>query len=482
MHKKEKTMAFCRLSVDAVANNAINVDNIFVNNYLPYATGDCVKVYLYGLYKCQDAGAKDNTLENFANELKMSAEEVESCFYYWQEQGLVQVLEVIPFEVRYLPITNALSGFKKYNTKKYATFNLQAQEILAGRMITPKEYEEYYNIIENYHMEKEALLMVIKYCVDAKNDEKIGYSYITTVAKDWANRGLTTAKQIENQILQFETLTTGLEYVFKTLKLKRLPNISERTLYKTWKELGFDDEVILYVAKNLKKSNFEYLDNKLKKYFSLKLMTREEIENFECEKKEATHIAKKITTSLGLYYENLEPVVENYIYKWFNLGFSVEMLESVANYAFKTNVRTLEGLDKVLAKFHKLGILSMPSLNEYLNGVLSVDKKIKEILEAIGLSRNVNQFDRDKYKIWTETWLLPDDVIAYGATLASKKEQPMQYLNIVLSSFHDKNIKTLEDAKNAKQIVTSGSKMTNKHTYSREEMNALFQSIDEIEV
>ena len=131
-------MAFCRLSVDAVANNAINVDNIFVNNYLPYATGDCVKVYLYGLYKCQDAGAKDNTLENFANELKMSAEEVESCFYYWQEQGLVQVLEVIPFEVRYLPITNALSGFKKYNTKKYATFNLQAQEILAGRMITPK--------------------------------------------------------------------------------------------------------------------------------------------------------------------------------------------------------------------------------------------------------------------------------------------------------------------------------------------------------
>ena len=476
-------MAFCRLSVDAVANNTTSVDNIFINNYLPYAKEECVKVYLYGLYKCQDASSKDNTLENFANELKMSVEEVESCFYYWQEQGLVQILEVIPFEVRYLPITNALNGIKKYNVKKYATFNTQAQEILAGRMITPKEYEEYYNIIENYHMEKEALIMVIKYCVDAKNDEKLGYSYIVTVAKDWANRGILTAKQIENQILQFETLNTGLEYVFKTLKLKRLPSVSERTLYKTWRELGFDDEVILYVAKNLKKSNFEYLDALLKKYFSLKLLTKEEIENFESEKKASLDIAKKITRNLGLYYENLEPVVENYVYKWFNLGFSVEMLERVANYAFKTSVRTLDGMDRILQKFHKLGILSAESLNEYFNSVLSVDKKIKGILESIGLSRNVNQFDRDKYKIWKENWLLPDEVIDYACPLALGKEQPMQYLNMVLSSYHDKNIKTLDDAKNAGNIaVNKKEKMANKRNYSREEMNALFQSIDEIEV
>ena len=478
-------MAFCRLSVDAVANNSTSVDNIFINNYLPYASEECVKVYLYGLYKCQDASAKDNTLENFANELKMSGEEVESCFYYWQEQGLVQILEVIPFEVRYLPITNALNGIKKYNTKKYATFNMQAQEIIAGRMITPKEYEEYYNIIENSHMEKEALIMVIKYCVDAKHDEKLGYSYIVTVAKDWANRGILTAKQIENQILQFETLNTGLEYVFKTLKLKRLPTVSERTLYKTWKELGFDDETILYVAKSLKKSSFEYLDAMLKKYFSLKLLTKDEIENFESEKKESTLIAKKITTNLGLYYENLEPVVENYVYKWFNMGFSIDMLLSISNYAFKTNVRTLEGMDKVLLKFHKMGILSMQSLNEYFDDVLSVDKKIKNILEEIGLSRHVNQFDRDKYKIWTESWHLPDDVIEYASTIAKGKDQPMQYLATILSTYHDKNIKTVEEAKNAYPIIKSKSeekKESNKRSYSRDEMNAVFQSIEEIDV
>lgn len=478
-------MAFCKLSVDAVASNAVQVDNIFFNNYLPFASGECVKVYLYGLYKCSDSGSKDNTLENFANELKMSVEEVESCFYYWQEQGLVQILEVIPFEVRFLPITNALNGIKKYNVKKYATFNEQAQEIISGRMITPKEYEEYYNIIENYHMDKEALIMVIKYCVDAKKDDKLGYSYITTVAKDWANRGLTTAKQIEEQILQFESLNSGIEYVCKTIKLKRLPNPNERMLYKSWKELGFDDEVILFVAKTLKKPNFEYMDVVFKKYYSLKLFTRDDIENFESEKKESMKIAKLITSNLGLYYENLEPVVENYVYKWFNMGFSIDMLLSISNYAFKTNVRTLEGMDKVLAKFHKMGILSMQSLNEYFDDVLSVDKKIKNILEEIGLSRHVNQFDRDKYKIWTESWHLPDDVIEYASTIAKGKDQPMQYLATILSTYHDKNIKTVEEAKDAFQIVNpkkETKKFNSERNYSRDEMNALFQSIDEIEV
>ena len=479
-------MAFCKLSVDAVANNTTQVDNIFINNYLPYASSECVKVYLYGLYKCQDASSRDNTLENFANELNMSQEDVESCFYYWQEQGLVQILEVIPFEVRYLPITNVLNHTKKYNVKKYGTFNAQAQEILSGRMITPKEYEEYYYIIEELHMEKEALLMVIKYCVDAKKSDNINYSYITTVAKDFANRKILTAKQTEEYLCGLEGQNEGVEMVFKALKIKRLPTINERSTYKFWKdELKFDDNVILNVAKNMKRPSFEYLDTLLKKYYSLKLQKVDEIENYESEKKTSTEVAKKITTNLGLYYENLEPVVDNYIFKWFNMGFSVSMLEQISNYSFKTNVRTLEGMDKVLAKFYKLGILSEESLQEYFNSVLSVDKKIKTILESIGLSRNVNQYDRDKYKIWTEVWNMPDELIEYAVNLAVGKEQPMQYLVALLSSFHDKNIRTVEDAKNSSQIVSTKNKtkkFNNERDYTKEEMNALFQSIEEIEV
>lgn len=480
-------MAFCKYSIDMLANNSTAVDNIFINNYLPYADSNYVKVYLYGLYKCQDSNSRDNTLENFLNELNLSQEEIEKAFYYWQEQGLIQILNVIPFEVRYLPISDVLNNTKKYNAKKYESFNAQAQEILCGRMITPNEYREYYDIIERLHMEKEALLMIINYCVNVKGNN-VGYAYITTIAKDWANQKITTAKQVEERLIEFENLQTGIEYLFKLMGLKRLPNIEERTLYQKWTQQGFDDEVLNYVAKKIKsknKTSFQYMDNVLDKYYANKLFSVNEIELFEEEKAKSMQIARSLTKNLGLYYENLEPVVDNYIFNWINLGFSEKMLEEISNYCFKTNVRTLEGMNKVLEKFHKLGILTEKSLAEYFNEVLSVDKKIKELLENIGLSRNVNQFDRDKYKIWKEVWKLPDDVIDYACTLAVGKEQPMQYLSSVLSTFHDKNIKTVEDAKNSFNILSKTENKSNfstGRTYSKEEMNALFQSIEEIEI
>lgn len=480
-------MAFCKYSIDMLANNSTAVDNIFINNYLPYADSNFVKVYLYGLYKCQDSNSRDNTIENFANELNLSQEDIEKAFEYWQEQGLVQILNVIPFEVRYLPISDVLNNTKKYNAKKYESFNAQAQEILCGRMITPNEYREYYDIIERFHVEKEALLMIINYCVNIKGDN-VGYAYITTIAKDWANQKITTAKQVEERLIEFENLRTGMEYLLKLMGSKRLPNIEERTLYQKWVQEGFDDEVLTYVAKKMKSKNkpsFQAMDILLDKYFAQKLFSTNEIELFEEAKSKASKIAKTITKNLGLYYENLEPVIENYIFNWINLGFSENMLEEISNYCFKTNVRTLEGMSKVLEKFHKLGILTENSLAEYFNEVLVVDKKIKTILENIGLSRNVNQFDRDKYKIWKEIWKMPDEIIDYACTLAVGKDQPMQYLAGILATLHDKNITTLEDAKNSYNIISPKSTTKSNFTgrqYSKEEMNALFQSIDEIEI
>ncbi len=480
-------MAFCKYSIDMLANNSVAVDNIFINNYLPYADANAVKVYLYGLYKCQDSSGKDNTLENFANELHLSQEEVESAYSYWQEQGLVQILNVIPFEVRYLPITDVLNNTKKYNAKKYESFNAQAQEILCGRMITPNEYREYYDIIERFHMEKEALLMIINYCVNIKGNN-VGYAYITTIAKDWANQKITTSKQVEDRLMEFETLRSGMEFVCKLLGLKRLPNIEERSLYQKWVQQGFDDEVLAYVAKKMKaknKCNFSSMDIALDKYFSQKLFSVNEIELYEEEKSKAIQIARALTKNLGLYYENIDPVVDNYIFNWINLGFSEKMLEEISNYCFKTNVRTLEGMNRALSKFHKMGILSEQSLAQYFDEVLAVDKKIKSLLEAIGLSRNVNQFDRDKFKVWTEIWNMPQEILDYACTLAVGKEQPMQYLSSIISTFHDKNIRTIEDAKNSFDIIAPKSQTSNfstRRNYTKDEMNSLFQSIEEVEV
>lgn len=481
-------MPFCKFSVDKIINNTTSVDNIFINNYLPYAGENAVKVYLYGLYKCQDSNARDNTLQHFAKELHLTEEQIEEAFLYWQQQGLVQILNVIPFEVRFLPLSDVINNTKRYNEKKYSNFNAQAQEIISGRMITPNEYREYYDLIERLHMEKEALLLTIGYCVKNKGNN-VGYAYITTVAKNWLSLGLATAAQIEGKILEMDSITSGMEGLVKVLGIKRAFSMDEMELYKKWvSDFGFDENVIAAVAKKCKKKGsnfvFEAIDKTLDRYYAQKLFTLQDIENFEEGRKNSSSLACDICKNMGLYYENLEPVIDTYIFPWQNMGFSNEMLQKISNYAFKTNVRTLDGMNKILNKFQKLGILSEKALDEYFAGVLSTDKRIKEILENVGLSRNVNQFDRDKFKVWSSVWQLPDDVIDYACTQALGKDQPMQYLASILASFHDKNIKTVEDAKNSIQIVAPKQRKSNftERNYTKEEMNALFQSIEEIEV
>ena len=120
---------------------------------MPNAEGDYVKVYLYGLYLC--GTGKDNSIESIEKNLNLRRDDIISIFYYWQEEGLVQVVEAQDIYIKYLPIKNALQKMKKYNVDKYTAFNISAQELIGTKMLTPREFEQFYYLIENLKQEKE---------------------------------------------------------------------------------------------------------------------------------------------------------------------------------------------------------------------------------------------------------------------------------------------------------------------------------------
>ena len=483
-------MAFCKYSTEYVASSKTEVDNIFINDYLPYAQAEFVKVYLYGLYKCNDASSFDNTLENFARHLNMSEEDVIGAFEYWQEQGLVQVMNTHPIQVRFIPLKNVLNSTKLYKVEKYQTFNRQAQEIFEGkREISKTEYSEYYDFLERYHMEQEALLMIMRYCVESK-ESGVGYNYILTVARNWANEGITTCKAVEERLSSFENKSPELQEVFNAVGIKRRPYVEERALMDKWlNDYGFNLDVILHIAKFIRKKgrfSFERLDSMLTKYFEMKLMSVMEIENFENEKTKLYELAKEINKTIGVYYDSLDSEVENYISIWFNLGFDEKVLVELAFYCFKHGIRNLEGMNKTVNKFYKLGILTQEALAEFLNGVIKEDEEIKAILQKLNIERSVNYLDRENYKTWTDSWQMPSELIAYGVELANGKDSPLKYLSRVLSDWHTKGIKTVEDAKKTAPlgaIVTSKPKQNfTGRSYTKGQLNALFQSIDDIEI
>ena len=479
-------MAFCKFSSEYVISKETQIDNLFINEFLPYAPAECVKVYIYGLYKCSSASAYDNTIENFAKVLNLTEEEIEDAFLYWQEQGLVQVLNTCPIEIRFMPLKNVINNTKKYKPEEFATFNRQVQEILEGRQITPTEYDEYYYLLKTLHFQPEALLMIIKFCTQIKG-ANVGYKYIITVAKNWANEGITTTKSVEEKLINYEQSGSDIEKILKICGIKRLATLEERELFLKWtKELGFEIKTLEYVANLMKSSkvNFEKLDARLTKYYEMKKLSVKEIEDYETQKADMIKLAKDINKKMGLYYENLEPIVDSYISKWLNLGHNNSSLLALADYCFKNSIRTLEGLDSTILKLYKLGIVSVESISQYMNELISLDKEIKEILEKLGISRLVTNQDRTYYKTWTQIWNISPMLIDVGVEMSIGKFQPIQYMNKLLSNWHTSNVKTEEEARKHvlqdKEIKVTSNKKG--RSYKKEELDALFDSLEEIEL
>ena len=163
------------------------------------------------------------------------------------------------------------------------------------------------------------------------------------------------------------------------------------------------------------------------------------------------------------------------------MGFDAETLKLVADNCFKSSVRTLEGYNNVVLKLFKLGIVSMDSYLQYINDSLALDGKIKEILVAMNLTRNVNNIDRTFYSVWTNDWQFEQDVILYAASLSKDKPNAMPYLNKILSNWKDKGIKSLDKAKETK-IEVETEKNFIKNNYTTEQLSSLIQNLDEVEV
>lgn len=488
-------MPFCQFSSESVISNSTSIDNIFIEQFLPAVSADMIKVYLYGLYKCNNPNLYDNTLASFSTVLGLSEDDIYNIYLEWQDQGLVKILATEPFEVVYLPLNNILTNTKKYKKEKYTDFNMQLESIFKGRNITLNEYYQYYEFMEVYHMEPNALILIIEYCVRSKG-VKVGYNYILTIAKNWAFDGITSLEKVDEHLQEIEQNSTEIGELFALLNIKRVASLDEKALLSKWKnDFDFDFATIagvvkLYKKKKLKINNLEKLDTVLTKYYETKLSSLKEIENFEAEKESLYKTSRSVCKALGLYYDNIEPVSSTYTQKWVLMGYTDDVLNSIANYCFKSSIRSLDGMDGVINKLFKLGVVSADALAQYFDNILKADEQIKQILSELGIMRNVNKFDRDFYKTWTNEWQMPNEIIGFALEQSKNQYNPMQYMNKLLSLWHAQGLKTVQDCKNNLPEQAKSTTNTPKHgvqnfkgrDYSKSDLNALFDNLEEIDL
>lgn len=448
-----------------------DVENAFINEYLPESTGDAVKVYLYGLFLCQHP-EQDKGLDDIASTLNMSADSVKSCFMYWEEFGLLSIVSIEPFAVQYLPVRSSFSSKpRKYKAEKYTEFTKSIQALLPSRMISTGEYTEYFNIMETYSIKPEAMIMIVKYCTDRKGSD-VGYRYISTVAKDFGNRGINTVDKVEKELASYIMRTGVIERILKALSLKRQPEIEDSTLLKKWtQDLNFEEESIVFAASKVKKGGMAKLDAFLLELYSIKSFSKEEISDYVNKKESIYELAIKINKALSVYVEVLDTMIDTYVKKWISYGFTDETLLMVASHCFKRGSNTLQDMDVLLETLRNRGFIDLSSVGDYFENEKKQDEFIQKVLTTAGINRRPNPWDRENLAMW-KTWNFSNEMILEACKLSAGKSSPIAYVNGILSSWKNKGIFNVSDISTSVSVSTDSQESYNRE-YERRRMNAL---------
>lgn len=469
-------MSFLKLSNDSVAAGKTMLDNAFIREFLPICPENFCKVYIYGLFLL---GKGDAVPEDLEKALSLSAEDVYKAYAYFEEYGLVDILSKDPLSVEYRSVTAGVRP-KKIRAGKYQELCREIQALIPGRMITPSEFNEYFNLIETYHFEPEALILIIKYCTMLK-DTNISYKYITTVAQNWAAKDILTLEACEAELANYSRVSKELGEIFKALGIKGTDR-DVNTLYNKWtKELGFEQENILYVARMAKKSKggIDRLDELLLELFKNKKLSSKEIKAYLESKESAKECALRINRALGIYAQRLDTEIENYTLPWLDYGFSPDALEKLANFCYRSGTQTLEGMNTLVESLFRKGILAEESIDEYLAQRTETDRFIKKLLDLFKISRSVNAYDRQNLATW-RAWGFSDANILTACERCKNEFAPIREVHRLLSHCKANGLYTDDAIAKADVRAPLASRLQNfaQRDYTGEELDAFFANED----
>ncbi len=466
-------MAFCSFSKE-LDNGYTLVDNKFITKYLPEADGFAVKVYLYGLYLCENR-ENDFTIASMAEVLKTTEEKIKQAFAFWEDYDLVEILAKDPFTVQYLPVRTAVGRPKKVRYEQYADFNKELQRKMqkVGKFISANDYVKYMHFLEETTIQPQALLLVAEYCIN-KQGEHISASYIFNKAKKLIRNGLITYEQVEKELSNYNAHENDLLAIFTGMSAyQRTPDESDYELYRKWTEtLGFTKEGVLTAAKKLKRGTMNGLDITLCELAEKGKTETEELERYLTEREALASLTFRISRKLGSKVQNPAPYIDEYVEKWYTYGFEESSLLDLALFCMKTERGDFNSLHELIQSLFTAGTVTKDAVKEFLkgkNGDLKLLAKLRELCPSI---RN-NATNLSLISTWRE-WKFSEEMMLEAAKKSATSASPIPYMNKILSDWKRAGI---FEAKDIPESKTTGAG-TSSRSYSNPIIDAVNAKAD----
>ena len=246
------------------------VENLFINEFLPDAPGDCVKVFLFGLMYAQYDQEIDS--KNMAQNLGLTEKDVDNAWKYWDSKGLVSYTKsadgtenhiefIRQIDLFYGKEPEAISGQEPEESEAEESAeaiierltNQQLREIftkyqdLTGRTISRVEAGKLTDAIKLYNIEPDVLDFAIGYCVGI---DKYSVDYICKVALRWTEEGARDVATVKQKLDRRSKRNDAYRKVFAALGFSRLPNPADREIMDKWfDEMGCSLEEALDACK-----------------------------------------------------------------------------------------------------------------------------------------------------------------------------------------------------------------------------------------
>lgn len=289
-----------RLEKNEIDFGSTQIDNIFIEDFMPVARGAFVKVYLYA-YKnmISESDTYELSNEKLAKNLNLNISDVEAAWDYWVGEGVVEKVYNIDgsydIEFKNLKkyyISNVTTPKRKskgeilVDSMKNSTIRQMYGEIdyFMRRQTTPTEKAEILSWISDFNMSPEIISTAFQYTTEKKN--KISVAYVRAVISSWYDKGLFDMEDVEEEIEKSDKKFIRKNKILRKLGLKyRAVSEEEIRLINNWYDrYDFSDEIIDEALKRtakIERPNIKYVDAILRNWKEKGIEELDEIEKLD---------------------------------------------------------------------------------------------------------------------------------------------------------------------------------------------------------
>jgi DNA replication protein DnaD len=435
--------------------DATPVENLFVQEYMPAAKGDYVKVYLYGLMHTFHPTA-GMTLTVMARDLGLSEEDVLSAYRYWERKGLVQRTADNPPAFRYINAKQLLfmrqcptedKQYTQFADALYAAFG-------EDRQLHGQETSLAYEWVEDLKLPPEVVLMLVQHLISTRG-KHFSFKGAQKLAVQLAEENVHTIEDAEIVLSRSKAILEGTRKILRRLGKRHQPSEDEMALYHKWTlDWGYDHDAIEAACRETTKGDptMGYLDgilNGLRRRGEKTPATARQVESqLQKEQDEAVPL-KELFRALGINGLTVNEGTLS-VYRQMRDVASHEVILLAAREAARFGGR-MDDVLRLLTTWHGKGLTTSRQVEEYISAFYEGNRLLTQLFEQCGKNEKPTAPDRALLSKWQKEWNFPNDMLFLAAAYSQTADKKMPYMDAMLKAWHEQGIKTADAAQAARE-------------------------------